>query len=114
MQPSLPETLSPTVRTALDDALVALRDLYGDRLRQIVLFGSHARGEAREESDVDVLVVLEGKVNVLKELRRLSHLNIRLLIEHGEAFSFQPYAETDYRAGQHRFLRNVHAEGVHL
>lgn len=33
------------------------RELPG-RLRRIVLFGSHARGEATEDSDIDVLVVL--------------------------------------------------------
>ena len=63
---------------------------------------------------MDVLVVLDGEVNVLKELRRLSLLSMHLLVKHGEAFSFQPYAEVDYTAGQRRFLRTVHAEGVVL
>lgn len=31
---------------------------YGDRLREVVLFGSWVRGEPHEESDVDLLVVL--------------------------------------------------------
>jgi len=34
------------------------RELPG-RLCQMTLFGSHARGEANEDSDIDVLVVLE-------------------------------------------------------
>lgn len=33
---------------------------FGARLREVVLFGSYARGEAHEESDVDVLVVVDG------------------------------------------------------
>jgi len=37
-----------------------LRDLFGDRLLELRLFGSYARGEAHEDSDVDVLVVVEG------------------------------------------------------
>ncbi|MBA2295376.1 MAG: nucleotidyltransferase domain-containing protein [Actinobacteria bacterium] len=36
-----------------------LRRLYGARLREVVLFGSWARGDADAESDIDLLVVLD-------------------------------------------------------
>jgi hypothetical protein len=38
----------------------ALAGRFGDRLRLVVLFGSHSRGEARPESDHDVFAVIEG------------------------------------------------------
>lgn len=38
----------------------ALAEHFGDRLRMIVLFGSRSRGEARDESDHDIFVVIEG------------------------------------------------------
>lgn len=34
----------------------ALEELYGDRLAKLILYGSFARGEAWEGSDVDVMV----------------------------------------------------------
>jgi predicted nucleotidyltransferase len=34
--------------------------VFGERLREMLLFGSYARGEAHEDSDVDVLVVIDG------------------------------------------------------
>ena len=37
-----------------------LRAVFGDRLRDVRLFGSFARGEADEDSDVDVLVLVDG------------------------------------------------------
>jgi hypothetical protein len=37
-----------------------LERAFPGRVVRVVLFGSHARGEATEESDVDVLVVLDG------------------------------------------------------
>jgi predicted nucleotidyltransferase len=37
-----------------------LRERCGSRLHQVRLFGSYARGEANEDSDVDVLVVVDG------------------------------------------------------
>ena len=36
--------------------------LYGDRLTQMVLYGSPARGDAHPDSDIDVLVVLKAPV----------------------------------------------------
>ncbi|WP_240922535.1 nucleotidyltransferase domain-containing protein [Thermococcus sp. 9N3] len=35
-----------------------LIEILGDDLVEVILFGSYARGEAKEDSDVDVLVVL--------------------------------------------------------
>jgi predicted nucleotidyltransferase len=44
------------LREAVDKLSAAL----GDRLLGVVLYGSHARGEAREDSDVDLLVIARG------------------------------------------------------
>ncbi|MCR4704561.1 MAG: nucleotidyltransferase domain-containing protein [Lachnospiraceae bacterium] len=38
-----------------------LSGVYGDSLEKIVLYGSYARGEQTEESDVDVALVLREK-----------------------------------------------------
>ena len=46
-------------RTAARQFALALRARYGDALVDVRLFGSCARGEMREDSDVDVAVVLE-------------------------------------------------------
>jgi predicted nucleotidyltransferase len=43
----------------LNQVVTALRIALGDRLVAVVLFGSQARGEAREDSDWDVLVIAE-------------------------------------------------------
>ncbi|MFN0014530.1 MAG: nucleotidyltransferase domain-containing protein [Saprospiraceae bacterium] len=36
-----------------------LQRLYGDRLAKVILYGSYARGDFHEESDIDFLVVLK-------------------------------------------------------
>jgi len=38
----------------------ACAQVFGDNLQDIILFGSHARGEATTESDIDVLVILNN------------------------------------------------------
>jgi hypothetical protein len=49
----------PLVAAALARLRSGLEARFGPRLREVVLFGSHARGAATEESDVDVLVVVD-------------------------------------------------------
>ena len=52
--------LSPALRSALEAYAARLREVFGHRLRDVRLFGSYARGEADEDSDVDVLVLVDG------------------------------------------------------
>jgi predicted nucleotidyltransferase len=47
------------LQAALGQAVARLRQTFGARLIEVRLFGSHARGEAGPESDVDVFVLLD-------------------------------------------------------
>ena len=110
-----PPLLPAWLRLPLQDARARLAALYGDRLRRVILYGSHARGEAHEESDVDVLVVLESPVeNSYQEIKRTSEIQAVLLDRYELLFSFQHYAEADVQARQGPFMQNVREEGIEL
>jgi predicted nucleotidyltransferase len=51
--------LPPTTSAAVAEFSERVRARFGARLNRLALFGSHARGQASEDSDVDVLVVVE-------------------------------------------------------
>lgn len=58
----------------LELAVARLFEVLGSRLESIILFGSLARGEAKPESDIDLLIVAEGlpakygeRVKVIRE-----------------------------------------------
>jgi uncharacterized protein len=52
--------LPHALRLALSEYAERLRGVFGERVVELRLFGSYARGEAHEDSDVDVLVVIDG------------------------------------------------------
>ncbi len=76
---------------------VALAEIYGDRLDQVVLFGSRARGDATPDSDYDVAVFLKALPDRWSELDRMADLRVRFLDETGAFFDAKPYASASYR-----------------
>ena len=50
--------MNPKVQSIMLEMQRALKDIYGERLVRIILFGSHSRGDASPGSDIDALIVL--------------------------------------------------------
>ena len=89
-----------------------LEALYGDRLAGLYLYGSHARGEAKADSDVDLLAVLSGDVNSWDEIDRLVDVTYDLELEAGELISVYPISSKRYETADIPLLRNIHREGI--
>lgn len=105
---------SPTVQKIARGLRTRLEELYGDRLHEVVLYGSYARGEATEASDIDVMVVLEGEVDAWAELQRMARPVYDLELETDEMITLYPIAQTEFEHRDHPFLTNVHREGVRV
>jgi len=89
-----------------------LEDLYGERLKGIVLYGSCARGTDAEDSDIDLLVLLDGPVNVAREIRRIWDVLYAVQLESDRVISVMPAETHSYRKGECNLYRNVQQEGV--
>jgi uncharacterized protein len=68
---NLPPSLQPQ-RETLAKCLEAFNTVAP--VRAVYLFGSHARGEARPDSDVDLCIVAEGAEEQLKMAQRFRHV----------------------------------------
>lgn len=77
------------------DVADELKTVYGDRLRQVLLFGSWARGDAHPESDIDLLVVLDEVLSPWQELRRMDDVAWRHSFENDTVITVLPVAEAD-------------------
>lgn len=58
MKPRLP---------CLESFLQDIKELYGNDLKQVILFGSYARKEQTVDSDINLFVIVEDKLDSLKK-----------------------------------------------
>ena len=111
---TLPDTVPASLHGAIAEAHALLEQRYGARLRRVVLYGSQARGDAHEESDVDILVVLDGPIRRYEEVKRLVDLSMELFDHYGRWVSFKVMPVIDFEDPGHPLMINVRREGIAL
>ena len=88
-------------------------ELYGQRLKKVVLYGSYARGQANDEhSDIDLAVVLDGTVEPCKEIDRMADIFTDLNLEYNILIAVYPVSESNYEKLDSPLLINVRKEGI--
>jgi len=89
-----------------------LAAVYGERLRGVYLYGSYARGEATEDSDIDVAVILAGPVDRRAEDDRNSDLIGDLSLRENCVLMPVFISEEDFRKAPYAIHRSIAREGV--
>ena len=80
---------------------------------QIILYGSRARGDARENSDWDVLVIVDKDTTNLADFRRLCYPVYYKGLDYGEEINPMLYTRKEWEsAPPSMFKYNVKEEGI--
>ncbi|MFP4640954.1 MAG: nucleotidyltransferase domain-containing protein [Dehalococcoidia bacterium] len=85
---------------------------YGDKVREVILYGSYARGEPTKESDIDILVLVDSSIDPAEVRRSLSDLLFDILLEKGELLSVVVLPEDFFESYNYPFMLNVRKEGI--
>ncbi len=90
------------------------REVYGKDIIDIVLFGSYARGDYNEGSDIDIVAVVEGSRKDLQEkLKKVWEASAELSLENDIIISptVIPYDEFEKYKQSLPYYRNIAEEG---
>ncbi len=93
-------------RNAVDERL-------GARVERIVLFGSRARGDFRDDSDYDVAVFLRDMGDLWDELGPLADITTDILIDTGAVISAKPFRAGAYNDAS-PLMRDIQRDGRDL
>jgi predicted nucleotidyltransferase len=93
---------------------LALEEAFARRLKGIVLYGSEARREAAEDSDLDLLVLLNGPIEEPHDSWECIDALYPLVLESGRPIHAEPVDAKEYRAAEYPLFQHAAREGVLL
>ena len=94
-----------------------LQRVYGNKLKAVILYGSVARGTATEESDIDIMVLIDGTAQELRAFEdQLSDVSTDISIKYFKVFSIIDISYQEYMQWMNTLplYKNVSQEGVVL
>ncbi len=102
------------METMLGEVHSEFERIYGQRLEEMLLFGSNARGDALPGSDVDLLVVLKGEVNPGDEISRSGQITAQLSLKYDVVLSCTFISASRFALDNSPLLLNIRREGLRL
>jgi predicted nucleotidyltransferase len=99
-------------RKLLNQLSAELAQLLGEKLERVFLYGSYARGEARIDSDLDILIVIKGEFDYAAMIRQSSELIARLSLENDVVISRAFISKYRLENEHSPFTLNVRREGI--
>ena len=102
------------LNTVLSDFVAECRNAFNDKLSEVRLFGSYARGDNYEESDIDIMVILNmSDTEVRKGRHDVCRIAAMLELKYCVTISPVLYGKEEYDARKKfGFCKNVETEGV--
>ncbi|MCD8052832.1 MAG: nucleotidyltransferase domain-containing protein [Lachnospiraceae bacterium] len=106
-----------TMQSIMERYILEVRQIYGNHLRKIILYGSYARGDFREDSDVDVMILLDLAEEEIKNYRhQLSDITFDFNMDYD--MDIKPIAKSESHfmkwVQNYPFYANINREGIVL
>lgn len=108
----LPDVAASTLRAALIELQVALKEYYGTQAPVLLLYGSYSRNEATVDSDVDVVLLYPGDIKPGQEISQLREILSALNLRYQILISILPASIKHYQTSSTAFWQNVRREAI--
>ena len=105
------------INNILELFVAEVKNIFGATLRDVILFGSYARGDYNIDSDVDIMVIADiEESEIMKYTSHVANFLGELLIDYDIVIS--PIVERQQKYEEYKnvipFLQNVQKEGICL
>ena len=107
-----PRQLDPKVRAITERVKEHLQTLYGTSVRQVLVFGDHARGAAGPDSVLDIAAIVDDTLIPRDVEKTLEDLLFDVLMEERELASAIVLHEGQFRDYASPLIMRVKDEGV--
>mgnify|MGYP002768676679 FL=1 len=106
-----------TIQSLVEQYVACIKEIYGAHLREVILYGSYARGDYNAESDVDIMILLDLTDYDIKGYRhQLSDATFEFNMGHD--MDIKPIAKNlehfERWTENYPFYANVKREGITL
>lgn len=102
------------VQTILEETQKELQKIYHKRFKEMILFGSYARGDAAEDSDIDIILLLEDVKDISAERERYLPVTGRISLKYDTVVSVVPFDFRDFHQKRTPLILNVNKEGIRI
>ncbi|NIA12097.1 MAG: nucleotidyltransferase domain-containing protein [Nitrospiraceae bacterium] len=102
------------IKPILTDITKSLEKIYKDGLKAVILYGSYARGDAIEESDIDIIVLLENVEDPVTEIDRCSESLWQIELKYDTLISIIPFKESYSKVRRLPVILNAKKEGIFI
>lgn len=102
------------IEIILKEVKKKLKKIYGTKLKEIILYGSYARGDFIEGSDIDLIILLDDMRNPLIERENYFNEIWELDLKYDTLVSIIPFKEQDYKTRKLPVILNAKKEGVSI
>lgn len=103
--------------TILSDVKEEVLKLFGDKLEQLILYGSYARDEQDPESDIDIMILVDESDGTLRKFNyKIADIMTDLSLKYDTFISLTE--ETYHRYNEYLdvlpFFQNIYNEGIKI
>ena len=106
-----------TTRTLLEQYTEILKEIYGKHLKAVILYGSYARGDYDNQSDIDIAAIVKGsRLDLQNKLKAVWDISADIGLENDVVVSptVIPYDEFEEYKEKLPYYRNIAREGMQI
>jgi len=108
MKRKIPKDIEPILK----EVKKTLKNIYGANLKKIILYGSYARGDADEGSDIDIIILIKNMKDPVTALEKCSKNIHQIDYFYDTLISIVPIDAEEYNVRKLPVILNAKREGI--